>query len=89
MAQFLSDSALDASTLDTHFPISDLAGLRDELLQSGLDTWQVAELIARFFASHGFGISHDKARSAAARVSALCGSLDGMKTEFERLALPM
>lgn len=83
MAQIYCD------TIDTHFPISDLAGLRDELLQSGLDTWQVAELIAGFFASHGFGISHIEARSAASRVSVLCGSLDGMRTELERLALPM
>jgi len=71
------------------FPITDLAGLREELLQAGLDSWQVAELIGSFLAARGYGVSHADTRSAALSLNLLCASLQQMQTELERIALPM
>jgi hypothetical protein len=71
------------------FASTDLVGLRDELLQSGLDSWQVAELIGSFLATHGYGVCHDEVRTAAQSVQLLYGSIQEMQAELERLALPM
>ena len=71
------------------FASTDLVNLRDELLQAGLDSWQVAELIGSFLAARGYGISHAEARSAALNVQLLHGSIQEMQAELERLALPM
>lgn len=71
------------------FPTTDLAGLREELLQAGLDSWQVAELIGSFLAARGYGVSHAATRNAALSLSLLCGSLQQMQTELARIALPM
>jgi predicted HAD superfamily phosphohydrolase len=71
------------------FASTDLVSLRDELFQSGLDSWQVAELIGSFLAAHGYGVSHDDVRSAALSLQFLHGSIQEMQAELERLALPM
>jgi hypothetical protein len=70
------------------FAPTDLVSLRDELFQSGLDSWQVAELIGSFLAAHGFGVSHAEVRGAALS-QFLHGSIQEMQAELERLALPM
>jgi len=71
------------------FASTDLVSLRDELVQSGLDSWQVAELIGSFLVAHGFGVSHDDVRSAALTFQSLHGSIQEMQAELERLALPV
>jgi hypothetical protein len=71
------------------FAATDLVGLRDELLQSGLDSWQVAELVSSFLATRGYGVSHAEVRSAALNIQLLHGSIQEMQAELERLALPM
>ena len=55
------------------FAVSDLSNLRSGLLQSGLDSWQAAELISNFLAGHGYGVSTPDARHAVSRIeSANC-----------------
>jgi hypothetical protein len=71
------------------FATTELAGLRDELLQAGLDCWQVAELIGSFLVTRGYGVSHTEVRNAAVNLQFLHGSLQEMQAELERLALPM
>lgn len=71
------------------FASTDLVQLRDELFQSGLDFWHVAELIGSFLATRGYGVSHADARSAALSVQLHHGSLPELQAELERLALPM
>ena len=71
------------------FASTDLVSLRDELFQSGLDCWQVAELIGSFLAAHGYGVAHDEVRSAALSLQFFHGSIQEMQAELERLALPM
>lgn len=71
------------------FTAEDIADLRTELQQSGLDSWQAAELVASFLNTRGYGISSDGARKAVARMDRAVYNLDGMKAELERLALFM
>ena len=71
------------------FPVADLSGLRDELMQSGLDSWQAGELIAAFLSGRGYGVSNVAARSAASRIESVGCSIQCMQEEFEKLAQVM
>ncbi|MDP9039476.1 MAG: hypothetical protein M3O02_09410 [Acidobacteriota bacterium] len=71
------------------FAANDLSSLRDELLQSGLDSWQAAELIGAFLSIRGYGVSNHAARSAATRIESVGCSLKCMQEELEKLALVM
>lgn len=71
------------------FPEADLAGLREELLKSGLDSWQAAELISGFLAAHGYGVSTQEARTAALNMDAVGCSLKCLQAELEKLARVM
>jgi hypothetical protein len=71
------------------FTKTDLSSLRDELMQSGLDSWQAAELISAFLSGRGYGVSHRAALSAASRIESVGCSLKCMQEELEKLALVM
>ena len=71
------------------FAQADLESLRAELLRAGLDSWQAGELIASFLAARGFGVSTPEARTVASRIESASCSLDCMRHELSRLALPM
>ena len=71
------------------FNLTDLSSLREELLQSGLDSWQAAELIGAFLVGRGYGVSNHAARSAATRIESVGCSLKCMQEELEKLALVM
>lgn len=71
------------------FPASDLSCLREDLLQSGLDSRHVAELIRGFLAERGYGVSYDDARTAATSVAVFYGSLQLMQETLERVAVSM
>ncbi len=74
---------------DGKFTAEDVANLRGELLQSGLDSWQAAELISSFMGARGYGISSDGARKVMVRLDALHSTLECMHRELERVALVM
>jgi hypothetical protein len=70
------------------FATSDLSGLREELKQAGLDSWQAAELIASFLVLRGYGVSNQAARGVV--ISMETGwTLEHMQQELEKLALVM
>lgn len=71
------------------FPVADLSGLREDLMQSGLDHWQAAELISAFLSGRGYGVSNHAARSAASRIESVGCSFKSMQEELEKLALVM
>ena len=71
------------------FNISDVANLRNVLIQGGLDYMQSAELLQVFLMGHGFGVSPDAARDAASRVGSAGCSLEVIRKELEHLALVM
>ena len=69
------------------FTATDLSSLREELMQSGLDSWQAAELISSFLNVRGYGVSNHAARGAVAAIES--GSLTAMREELEKLAFVM
>ena len=69
------------------FTATDLSSLREELMQSGLDSWQAAELISSFLNVRGYGVSNHAARGAVAAIES--GSLTAMREELEKLAYVM
>jgi hypothetical protein len=71
------------------FTATDLSSLREELAQSGLDSWQAAELISAFLNTRGYGVSSHEARGAATRMESFGGSLKSMQEELEKLAFVM
>jgi len=71
------------------FADTELSLLRDELLRSGLDSWQAAELIGAFLATRGYGVSNDDARNAATRIESLGCNLECMREELQKLAQVM
>ncbi len=74
---------------DAKFSEEDVLTLRMELQQSGLDTWQAAELISSFLAARGYGVSSGEARQAATSIDASRCNVEHMHRELERLALVM
>jgi hypothetical protein len=71
------------------FSATDLSSLREELMQSGLDFWQAAELISAFLNVRGYGVSNHAARGAASRIESVGCSLKTMQEELEKLAFVM
>lgn len=71
------------------FSENDLAGLRNDLMQSGLDSWQAGELISSFLMGRGYGVSSHAARTAATRIEVASCSYETMQRELEKLAMVM
>ena len=71
------------------FSATDLSNLRDELTQSGVDSWQAAELISSFLSGRGYGVSNHAARNAASRLEYNRTSLQSIQDVLERLAFVM
>ena len=71
------------------FSTTELAGLRTELMQSGIDSWQAAEVLSGFLTGRGYGVSPEKARDAIARLECGGRDLDCMQHELEGLGFVM
>lgn len=71
------------------FAAEELKTLRDELRQSGLDSFQCADLLTGFLAQHGYGVSTVDARTAALRLETGCGTIPCLQAELEKIALFM
>jgi hypothetical protein len=71
------------------FSKDDLLGLRQELMRSGLDSWQAAELICAFLADRGYGVSTAAARKAVFRMESFGCSLACLQNELEKIAQVM
>jgi hypothetical protein len=71
------------------FPQDELRNLRDELRQSGLDSFQSAELLAAFLSQHGYGVSNHEARVAASRIEQVGFALPRLQEELEKIAWVM
>jgi len=69
------------------FSAPELAALRSELLQGGLDSHEAAELFQVFLMGRGYGVSHDVAMNAASTIGGAGCSLDAIQKELERIAL--
>lgn len=71
------------------FPEADLAGLREELLHSGMDSWQAADLIRIYLSGRGYGVSNHAARGTATRLESAGYNVQRMQEELEKIALVM
>ncbi len=71
------------------FSSGELAALRNELLQGGLDAWEAAQLLQVFLSGRGYGVSPEAALDAVGRVEGAGCSLDSIQKELEHLALVM
>jgi hypothetical protein len=72
------------------FSITELAALRNDLLQGGLaDSREAAELVQIFMMGRGYGVSPQAAMDAVSRVGMAGCALPVLEQELERLALVM
>jgi hypothetical protein len=63
--------------------------LRCELLQSGVDSFQAAEIVSNFLIGRGYGVSPHEARTAASRIEVPGCTAEHIQAELERVALAM
>ena len=68
------------------FSATDLANLRTDLLQSGVDSFEAAQIVASFLSGRGYGISTDEARSVASTVDGASSTVERLQAELERVA---
>ena len=68
------------------FSIAEMAALRNQLIEGGLDYQQAAELFQMFLTGRGYGVSPEAARDAANRVSGAGNSVEAIQRELEGIA---
>ncbi len=71
------------------FSADDLRFLRTGLQHTGLDSFQVAQLITGFLAQRGYGVSTADAHAAVASIEAAGCTLPCLQEQLEKLALVM
>jgi len=79
----------DDRTYVEQFTPTDLMRLRSELLQSGADSFQAAEIVTNFLSGRGYGVAVHEARAAASRIEAPGCRPEHIQAELERVALAM
>jgi hypothetical protein len=84
-----SEHRADDRTYVEQFTPTDLITLRSELLQSGVDSFQAAEIVTSFLSGRGYGVSHHEARAAASRIEVPGCTAEHIQAELERVALAM
>ncbi len=71
------------------FTPTDLLGLRSELLRSGVDSFQAAEIVCSFLSGRGYGISSHEARHVASRIEVPGATAEHIQAELDRVARVM
>jgi hypothetical protein len=71
------------------FTPTDLLMLRHELLQSGVDSFQAAQIVSNFLSGRGYGVSSCEARTAASRIEGYRCTVERIQAELERVARVM
>ncbi len=71
------------------FTQTDLLTLRGELLQSGVDSFQAAQIVTNFLSGRGYGVSSHEARSAALSIDRPGCTAERIQAELERVARVM
>ena len=71
------------------FTPTDLIALRSELLRSGVDSFQAAEIVCSFLSGRGYGISSLEARNVACKIEVPGITAAHIQTELERVAQVM
>ena len=68
------------------FTASDLSTLRNDLLQSGVDSFQAADIVTSFLSGRGYGISAEEARGVATKIEGFGSTVESIQEELERVA---
>lgn len=76
----------DDRVIAEKFSPSDLLALRGELLQSGVDSFQAAEIVTNFLSGRGYGISSQEARHVASEIEGQGCKPEHIQAELERVA---
>jgi hypothetical protein len=71
------------------FSMAELSRLRQELMQSGIDSRQAAELVTAFLSAHGYGVNSALVPDVLPRLEGSSCSVDCVQAELERVALVM
>ena len=71
------------------FSAQDLITLRSELLQSGADSFQAAEIVANFLTGRGYGCSSHEARDVVFNIETPGVTAEHIQAELERVARVM
>jgi hypothetical protein len=71
------------------FSSTELIRLRNELLHSGLDSWQAADIISGFLSGRGYGANTMQLRSSMLYFEGSASSLERMQEELEKIAFVM
>ena len=71
------------------FSATDLLALRHDLLQSGVDSFQAAEIVANFLTGRGYGISPSEARSVVSAIEVPGATPEHIQAQLESVARVM
>ena len=71
------------------FSAQDLITLRTELLQSGADSFQAAEIVANFLTGRGYGCSPHEARNVASNIELQGATAEHIQSQLETVARVM
>ena len=71
------------------FTAQDLLTLRTELLQSGADSFQAAEIVSNFLTGRGYGCSSHEARNVVSNIEVPGVTAEHIQAELERVARVM
>jgi hypothetical protein len=82
-------SVREDRTYVERFTPTDLITLRDELLQSGVDSFQAAHIVMNFLSGRGYGVSSTAARTAASKIESPGCTPEHIQAELEAVALAM
>lgn len=67
----------------------ELSGLRTELMQAGIDSWQAAEVLSVFLSGRGYGVNPENARNAISRLERGRCDFQFMQAVLEKVAWTM
>ncbi len=71
------------------FPVPELMNLRNDLMHSGLDSWQAAQVVSAFLWGRGYGVNPDRVPDAVTRLEGGSCRIECMQEVLERVALVM
>lgn len=71
------------------FSANDLTMLRNELLRSGVDSFQSAQIVANFLTGRGYGCSTHEARNAASKIEIYGCTAERIQAALELVARVM
>src|ERR1700760_2722939 len=83
-----TDTQQDRCPVEKFTP-SDLLTLRNELLQSGVDSFQAAEIVTNFLSGRGYGVSSHEARNCASKIELPGITAETIQAELESVARVM